>query len=130
MKVSKAERCADTRFAYLAKVGLPLAIIGAIIAFTCAVYTQETYSDKATKVIEVSCTSAGAIQVLTESDRRVVSSYWDPSLFLSITFGFGNFSYAAAKGIDVAWDLIVGRAGQILLAIISYPILRRIWRAM
>ena len=131
MQVSKAERCADTSGSYWLKIGLPLTIIGSIVACTCAIYTQETYSDKTTEVIDVSCSSAGAVQVLTRSSGKVVSSYWNPSLFLSITFGFGHFSYAAAKGIDVAWDLVVGRVGQILLAILSYPVIRRsLYRAM
>lgn len=31
-----------------------------------------------------------------------------------------HFSFAAAKGIDVAWDLFVGQGGRLLLASISY----------
>lgn len=53
------------------------------------------------------------------------SSYWDPNLFLSSTFGFGHFSFAAAKGIDVVWDFVVGRFGQIVLAFMAYLVLRR-----
>lgn len=51
---------------------------------------------------------------------------WDTSQFLDITFGFGSFNFGVAKGIDVGWDLIVGRGGQILLALFSY----RIWSAI
>ena len=50
---------------------------------------------------------------------------WKPDLFLSITFGFGNFPYAAAKGNDICWDLLVGSIGQIVVAIVAYPVIRR-----
>lgn len=58
-------------------------------------------------------------------DSPKTISWWDPSLFLSITIAFGKLSFPAAKGIDVCWDFLVGRVGQILLAVASYPILRR-----
>lgn len=51
--------------------------------------------------------------------------YWDASMFLSVTLGFGGLSFAEAKAIDIAFDLIIGRGTQLLLAIAFYPILRR-----
>ena len=53
------------------------------------------------------------------------SPYWHPTMFLSITLGFGKFSYPAAKAIDACWDLIVGKGGQLLLGITTYRVLRR-----
>ncbi|KAK5741520.1 hypothetical protein LTR17_003958 [Elasticomyces elasticus] len=51
---------------------------------------------------------------------------WMPSLFLSVTLGFGTFTFSEAKVIDVAWDLVVGRGGQFLLTLVTYPVVRRV----
>lgn len=64
-------------------------------------------------------------------DPNAINDKWAPSRFLWISLGFGNFSFAAAKGIDVVWDLAVGRGGQLLLIYLTYPIIRRsLLRAM
>ena len=127
MKVSRSELCADTRHAYCAKIGVLLASIAAIIAFICALYTQGKYSDKPddNTAIAVSCISCGHVRVRTQNRPKYITSHWDPSFFLSITLAFEEFSCATAKGIDVAWDFTVGGFGQIILAIIAYPVIRR-----
>ncbi|KAK5696263.1 hypothetical protein LTR17_024368 [Elasticomyces elasticus] len=51
---------------------------------------------------------------------------WMPSLFLSITLGFGAFTFPEAKAIDVAWDLIIGRGAQFLLTMLAYPVVRKV----
>ena len=125
MKVVNGERCADTRQAYAAKVGLPMAGLAAVIAFTCALFSHPTPDNTSGRPTDIFCTPSGNIHVTTPADSKVIDPRWDPSLFLSITLGFGSFSFAAAKGIDICWDLIVGRGGQILLAVLSYPVIRR-----
>ncbi|KAK5713342.1 hypothetical protein LTR17_017652 [Elasticomyces elasticus] len=50
---------------------------------------------------------------------------WDPQLFLTITLGFGRFTFAQAKALDFAWDLVVGSGGQALVIILVYPLFRR-----
>ncbi|KAK1995091.1 hypothetical protein LX36DRAFT_672697 [Colletotrichum falcatum] len=40
--------------------------------------------------------------------------------FFQITLAWGRFSFADAKAIDVAWDVVFGRGGQALLALISW----------
>ncbi|KAK4444532.1 hypothetical protein QBC34DRAFT_474791 [Podospora aff. communis PSN243] len=40
--------------------------------------------------------------------------------FFQITVGFGELSLSEAKMIDVAWDLIVGRVGQVILAFCTW----------
>ncbi|KAK5113616.1 hypothetical protein LTR85_010845 [Meristemomyces frigidus] len=52
-------------------------------------------------------------------------NYWHAEYALSITFGFGKYSYSAAKAIDVTWDIVVGRAGQALVAALIYGVFRR-----
>ncbi|KAK3113367.1 hypothetical protein LTR53_009410 [Teratosphaeriaceae sp. CCFEE 6253] len=51
-------------------------------------------------------------------------STWDPAQFLQITLGVGELSFPAAKAIDIAWDLVVGRGGQALLAWMCSPLFR------
>ena len=41
---------------------------------------------------------------------------WRTHYFLAITLGFGRFSYTQAKTIDIFWDIIGSRAGQLLLS--------------
>lgn len=60
-----------------------------------------------------------------------VNNKWNHQRFLWITLGFGHFSFAAAKGVDLVWDLVIGRLGQLLIIYLTYPILRRaLLRAM
>lgn len=56
-------------------------------------------------------------------DNYFIISVWDTSQLLDITLAFGSFNFEFAKGIDVAWDVIIGRGGQIVLALLSYRIL-------
>ncbi|WDK12574.1 hypothetical protein CGRA01v4_03854 [Colletotrichum graminicola] len=45
---------------------------------------------------------------------------WSASGFFQITLGWGRLSFADAKAIDVAWDIVFGRGGQALLASTSW----------
>ncbi|KAI1800065.1 hypothetical protein F4811DRAFT_54842 [Daldinia bambusicola] len=47
-------------------------------------------------------------------------SPWQLSHFFSIGIGFGNFTFAKAKIIDISWDIIIGRGGQALMAFLSW----------
>ncbi|KAK1962361.1 hypothetical protein LY78DRAFT_256407 [Colletotrichum sublineola] len=47
---------------------------------------------------------------------------WAISGFFQITLAWGRFSFADAKAIDVAWDVVFGRGGQTLLATISWRV--------
>ncbi|KAJ3525686.1 hypothetical protein NM208_g11532 [Fusarium decemcellulare] len=48
--------------------------------------------------------------------------WWAPKGFFLITIRMGEFDFAAAKLIDVAWDLIIGRVGQFPYGLsISWP---------
>jgi len=53
------------------------------------------------------------------------SPYWDSNLFLSVTMGFHGLTFAQAKAIDICFDLMIGRGSQVLLALATYPVLRR-----
>lgn len=45
---------------------------------------------------------------------------WDVGHLFQITLGFGKFSFAQAKAIDVAWDIVFGRGGQLILSAITF----------
>ncbi|OJD34185.1 uncharacterized protein BKCO1_2500035 [Diplodia corticola] len=44
---------------------------------------------------------------------------------VAITIVFGKYSFAQAKSIDLAWDIGVGRIGQMVLAYVSYLVITR-----
>ena len=50
---------------------------------------------------------------------------WNPSLFLTITLAAGELTFTKAKAIDVIWDLVVGRGGQMLLSALVYAPMRK-----
>ena len=50
---------------------------------------------------------------------------WSTKQFLSPTMSWGHLSFATAKGIDIAWDLLIGRGCQFLIAFYTYPVLKR-----
>ena len=78
---------------------------------------------------DFSCAPDGTVLCPWDYNYGVATSSfqlnWRPDLFLSITLAFGNFSFSAAKAIDVCWDVMAGRGGQLVLVLISYPVLRR-----
>ncbi|KAM5512023.1 hypothetical protein FOXYSP1_06823 [Fusarium oxysporum f. sp. phaseoli] len=55
-------------------------------------------------------------------DRRGSFAWWAPRGFFQITLGWGRFSFGTAKLIDVIWDLVVGRGGQTLMALVSWRV--------
>ncbi|ORX95869.1 hypothetical protein BCR34DRAFT_187194 [Clohesyomyces aquaticus] len=46
----------------------------------------------------------------------------DSTYFFTPNLAFGKFSFSAAKVIDISWDLLVGRGGQLLLAYVNYRV--------
>jgi hypothetical protein len=75
------------------------------------------------KVVSSMTTNGGPQNLAGKT--KPYSPMWEGKLFLSITLGFGNMPFSAAKGLDIAWDLVVGRGGQIILGILVYRIFRR-----
>lgn len=77
---------------------------------------SKTFTDR---LADIACLPSGEFAVAGTIRN------WDFRFLLSITAGFGNFSFAVAKGIDISWDLVVGRGGQLILAWIAYRIFSR-----
>ncbi|KAM7215732.1 hypothetical protein V8F06_008842 [Rhypophila decipiens] len=55
--------------------------------------------------------------------RSMRYNVFDPSGLFQITQGFGELSFTQAKIIDVIWDVLVGRIGQMIMAFFE-------WRAL
>jgi hypothetical protein len=68
------------------------------------------------------CFSNGTAAPQLMKANSGMATVWDTNQFLDITLGFGSFEFGVAKGIDIGWDLVVGRGGQILLALFSYRV--------
>jgi hypothetical protein len=72
------------------------------------------------------CDTSGEIRYAYASNAFArTSPYWDSELFLSVTMGFHGLTFTQAKAIDICFDLVVGRGLQVLLALATYPVLRR-----
>ena len=52
-------------------------------------------------------------------------SIWSIDFILSITVGYGHFSFGQAKAIDICWDLVVGRIGQLFLTWVAFRVFTR-----
>lgn len=46
----------------------------------------------------------------------------DSSYFFTPNLSFGSMSFTQVKVIDIAWDLIIGRGGQLALALVNYRV--------
>lgn len=57
--------------------------------------------------------------------RYATGATWeimDSTYFFTPNLSFGNMSFTQVKVIDIAWDLCIGRGGQILLAWVNYRV--------
>ncbi|OTA56503.1 hypothetical protein K449DRAFT_306300, partial [Hypoxylon sp. EC38] len=61
------------------------------------------------------CRSDGSFNIMVYEYNA-----WSASGFFEINLGFGNLTFTQAKVIDISWDIIIGRLGQILMAFISW----------
>ncbi|KAK2760948.1 hypothetical protein FQN54_002190 [Arachnomyces sp. PD_36] len=46
----------------------------------------------------------------------------DSSYFFSPNLAFGSLSFTAVKVIDIVWDLVIGRGGQLVLGYVTYRV--------
>ena len=68
-------------------------------------------------------------EVLCDVYGNVIQEWsrWSPSYWITVTYGWGRFSFASVKAIDVAWDWIIGRGWQAISGWIVYHVFRRCW---
>jgi len=71
------------------------------------------------------CNADGDVQSLGY-DVPNYQPLWDTKLFFTVNMtALKRLSFTAAKLIDACWDTIVGRGGQMLMAMLAYRVVRR-----
>lgn len=109
---------------FLEHIGIPLLCLFLVALLTglffdmycadCSTTSSGTY--------DFSCAADGTVIYPLEGSS---DQCWNAKLFLSITLAFGKLTFPQAKAIDICWDLVVGRGGQMLLSILAYPVIRK-----
>ncbi|KAI0394822.1 hypothetical protein F5Y17DRAFT_426291 [Xylariaceae sp. FL0594] len=49
-------------------------------------------------------------------------SPWELQGFFQINLAFGHLTYTQVKAIDVVWDIVIGRGGQAVMALVSWRV--------
>ena len=128
MRITSTKRASD-RWAAWTLLRFPLAAIIAILCFIPLFFVIASYRSvnqgPATDTLQLYCSGGGPPQVITGT-AAAAKILWNPDLLLSITLGFGHFTFAGAKALDFTWDLVVGSGGQALLIAAVYPLSRRL----
>lgn len=110
----------SAKTAFLAELAWPTIFLALSLAFTIPFFLLKT--SRAASNDEPRCmANSEAIFPWNET----VNEYWDSSTALFITLGSGRYTYPEAKAIDVLWDLLVGRGGQILAAAMAFTVIRK-----
>ena len=89
-----------------------LGMVGVIVALSMGIYCLLVYEP----YINTSCVPGGDFSLFLEYNPFAARRAFQ------ITLGFGHLTFAQAKVIDIVWDVVVGRGGQGLLAVISYRV--------
>lgn len=66
------------------------------------------------------CDKTGQVRPLVQPNATI----WDVQYTFTVGIGFHGLSFSIAKLLDVCWDLVVGRVGQIFVTVMLYRILR------
>ncbi|KAF4452445.1 hypothetical protein F53441_4725 [Fusarium austroafricanum] len=67
------------------------------------------------------CKQDGKFKFSTEVEENKFGR-WAAGGFFDVTLSWGSFNFATAKLIDVAWDLVVGRGFQVIMALIAWQV--------
>jgi hypothetical protein len=96
----------------------PLSIFVLITTFTISFFAAKDSFSSTDGLF--SCNADGSV---VPSGRYQL--LWDTKLYFTINMSFGKFSFTAVKVIDACWDTLIGRGGQMLVAVVAYRVLRR-----
>ncbi|KAK5136342.1 hypothetical protein LTR08_003468 [Meristemomyces frigidus] len=120
MHIKISTRSRSKWSAFLAELAWPLFFLLLSVAFTIPFFLLRTSHAESND--KPRCMANGDAVFPW---NRTVNEYWDPSTALFITLGSGRFTYPEAKAIDVFWDLVVGRGGQMLAAVMALAVIRK-----
>ena len=98
-----------TFFVFLA---LPLALAPIVVLAAAAETASRSY------ILGRKCYPNGLWKEAAHATWRIM----DSSYFFTPNLSFGRFNFTQAKVIDIAWDTLIGRGGQILLAWVNYRV--------
>ncbi|KAF2014836.1 hypothetical protein BU24DRAFT_423750 [Aaosphaeria arxii CBS 175.79] len=98
--------------AFLVIASLPLALSPIIVLATAAEEASVGY------IQGRDCYPNGMWSETQGATWRIM----DSSYFFTPNLSFGSMTFTQVKVIDIAWDLIVGRGGQLLLAWVNYRV--------
>ncbi|KAG9194140.1 hypothetical protein G6011_04175 [Alternaria panax] len=93
-------------------LALPLALAGIIGLATAAETVSQSY------IRGQDCYPNGLWKEASGATWRIM----DSSYFFTPNLSFGAMTFTQVKVIDIAWDLIIGRGGQLLLAWTNYRV--------
>ncbi|KAF2793173.1 hypothetical protein K505DRAFT_277444 [Melanomma pulvis-pyrius CBS 109.77] len=91
---------------------LPVALAPIVILATLAEEASVGY------LLKRDCYPNGLWKELPDATWRIM----DSSYFFTPNLSFGSMTFNQVKVIDIAWDLLVGRGGQLLLAWVNYRV--------
>lgn len=92
--------------------GLPVALAPIVILSTAAEDASQRY------IYGRDCYPNGLWQEAHGATWRIM----DSSYFFTPNLSFGAMTFTQVKIIDIAWDLLVGRGGQLLLGWVNYRV--------
>jgi hypothetical protein len=93
-------------------LALPLALAGIVVLAAAAETASQSY------IMGRDCYPNGLWKEATGATWRIM----DSSYFFTPNLSFGAMTFTQVKVIDIAWDLIIGRGGQLLLAWANYRV--------
>jgi hypothetical protein len=91
---------------------LPLAFAFNVALAAAAEMTSQSY------ILGHDCYQNGIWKQATGATWRIMDSFY----FFTPSLSFGAFTFIEVKIIDIAWDLIIGSGGQLLLAWVNYRV--------
>lgn len=69
---------------------------------------------------ELACDKTGQVRPIIQPN----TTSWDARYTFTVVVGLHGLSFSVAKLLDVCWDLIVGRLGQVVVTVLLYRIFR------
>ncbi|KAF1962068.1 hypothetical protein CC80DRAFT_434807 [Byssothecium circinans] len=91
---------------------VPIALMPIVVLATAAEEASLSY------IMGRDCYPNGMWKEATGATWRIM----DSSYFFTPNLSFGAMTFTQVKVIDIAWDLCIGRGGQILLAYVNYRV--------
>ncbi|EME45927.1 hypothetical protein DOTSEDRAFT_51541 [Dothistroma septosporum NZE10] len=125
MKIVSTGQQKSGLLSFLEHIGLPLLCLFMVALFTGLFFDLYCPNYSYTNSLDAygfSCAADGTVVYPLEGSAN---QCWNPTLFVSITLAFGRLTFPQAKAIDICWDLVVGRGGQMLLSIWAYSVIRK-----